>query len=633
MKKIVLYTLLMLLFTSAIRAEKYPVEGIPEELIKNAKAVVRKEVISFSLNGDFTATQKEHKVITVLNENGYRQAVLVYFYDKFKKIKSIDGAIYNAEGEEIEKIKSLDILDVSAVSNFSIYEDNRIKVYQPNVRTYPFTIEYEVEIKHDGIFNFPIWHVFKDYNVSTEKSYYSVEVPESMNLNYYTTQTGLEPEVIKSEGKVQYKWKYYNFKSIESEDFSTNILNNSPAVYMATDKFELEGVEGSLESWQALGEWMEELQKEALNLPPATVQEILELTKGIPDTLNKIAAVYKYMQDKTRYVSIQIGIGGWKPFDAATVDRTGYGDCKALTNYTRALLKAAGIDSYYTVVRAGKKAVPMITDFTMNQFNHAILCVPHQKDTIWLECTSQDNPFAYLGPFTDDRDVLVINEKGQGEIAHTTKYGKEDNRCDRYISVKMDQQGKLHTKISTRYSGLFYEDVRNKLINPGPDAEKELYENLPLSNFKIISSNYQLLNESSPLVQEKIDLEVNGYMQVMGTRRFFSPNMLNKLTKTPAEEENRISDVFIRRSYMENDTVILHMEEGLIPEAIPENTSISSDFGNYTSSYQLKGDKFIYIRHLEIKRGQFSPEEYPKLTAFFKDIYKADHLNVVFVKQ
>lgn len=580
MKKIMLYIHLMLLFTPAIRAEKYPVDGIPEELLENAKAVVRKEVLSFSLNEDFTATQKEHKVITVLNENGYRQAVLVYFYDKFRKIKSIDGAIYNAEGEEIEKIKSIDILDVSAVSNFSIYEDNRIKAYQPNVRTYPFTIEYELEIKHDGVFNFPIWHVFKDYNVSTEKSYYSIEVPESMNLNYYSTQTGLEPEVIKSEGKVQHKWKYFNFKSIEPEDFSTNILNNTPAVYMATDKFELEGVEGSLESWQSLGEWMEELQKDALNLPEPTIQEIQNLTSEIPDTLDKIAAVYKYMQDKTRYVSIQIGIGGWKPFDAATVDRTGYGDCKALTNYTRALLQAVGIDSYYTVVRAGKSAVPMITDFTMNQFNHAILCVPYQKDTIWLECTSQDNPFAYLGTFTDNRDVLVINEKGQGEIAKTTEYGIKDNRCDRKISINMDPQGKLHTKISTRYSGLFFEDVRNKLLNPGPDAEKELYENLPLSNFIINNSNYKLLNESKPLVQEDLDLEVNGYMQVMGTRRFFSPNMLNKLIKTPSEEEDRRSEVFIRRSYMENDTVILHLADGLIPEAIPENTSITSDFGH-----------------------------------------------------
>ena len=55
------------------------------------------------------------------------------------------------------------------------------------------------------------------------------------------------------------------------------------------------------------------------------------------DPIEKAKIVYKYMQEKTRYISVQVGIGGFKPMLAKDVDRLGYGDCKALSNYTKAL--------------------------------------------------------------------------------------------------------------------------------------------------------------------------------------------------------------------------------------------------------------------------------------------------------
>src|SRR5574342_1196313 len=105
-----------------------------------------------------------------------------------------------------------------------------------------------------------------------------------------------------------------------------------------------------MNSWQDFGKFIYALKQGRDELPPEIKQKVHELTDGIADTKEKINVLYGYMQKNTRYVSIQLGIGGWQPFDAKYVAKKGYGDCKALSNYMYSILKEAGIKSYYAVI-------------------------------------------------------------------------------------------------------------------------------------------------------------------------------------------------------------------------------------------------------------------------------------------
>lgn len=146
-------------------------------------------------------------------------------------------------------------------------------------------------------------------------------------------------------------------------------------------------------------------------LDVSTIEKIKSLVAGVTNPIEKAKIVYKFVQDKTRYISVQIGIGGWEPIAANQVDKVGYGDCKGLTNYTKALLDAVGITSYFTLVYAQQKR-NIVKDFSSMQGNHAILNIPNNGNDIWLECTSQTISFGFLGDFTDDRDVLVVTPEG-----------------------------------------------------------------------------------------------------------------------------------------------------------------------------------------------------------------------------
>ena len=203
-----------------------------------------------------------------------------------------------------------------------------------------------------------------------------------------------------------------------------------------------------MDTWENYAKWIMLLNKDRNVMPDQSKKQAHELTKNAKSTEEKVRILYEYMQNKTRYVGIQLGIGGFQPFEASVVDQTGYGDCKALSNYMVTLLKEVGITANYTLIRAGANAPAMDISFPSSQFNHVIVAVPNETDTLWLECTSQTNPFGYLGDFTGDRYALMITDVG-GKIVKTPAYTASQNtqRCtgDVFIELTGDAKAKIKT--------------------------------------------------------------------------------------------------------------------------------------------------------------------------------------------
>ncbi|MFN8889035.1 MAG: DUF3857 domain-containing protein [Cyclobacteriaceae bacterium] len=609
---------------------KYPVSSIPQNMKDGMYAVVREDFYRFEIISINRSRQKVHKVITILNENGKQFATEAVYYDKLEKVISISGIAYDANGVQIKKLKGNEIIDRSAYDGVSLFTDNRYKLMDLEQSTYPYTVEFEYETEMKYLYSIPSFSLYTDDEVSIEKETYEIEYPIALKPRYKLNSI----EEPKKENLGSNEKLIWSFTNIKPEKFEKFAKNNVPNFLIGPSEFEYDGYRGSMKSWNELGKWQILLNEGRCTLPASTFAKVKEITKNLSTTEEKTKAIYEWLQSKTRYVSIQRGIGGFQPFDASVVDLNSYGDCKALSNYMVSLLKAAGVNGYYTLIYGGREERMIPADFTIDRFNHIIVNVPNGKDTLWLECTSQTNPFGYLGDFTGDRYALMITDEG-GKLVRTPKLKTEQNTQLQKVEVVLDKLGNAKAKVTTAYSGLQYENNGLSFrINCSYDEQKKwLQENLRIPSFELGAFNMINKKDKVPTAIVNVELTLNRYASVSGKRIFVTPNLMNRTTYIPPKAETRKNPVIFKSSYVDVDTIVYSIPEEIYPEFIPQPVKISSRYGEYEATFKFDQGKLIYIRKLKMIPGEHPPAAYSELVDFYKGINKADNTKLVFLSK
>jgi len=612
---------------------EYDVKNIPDSLMKNANVVKRKEEIRFEIV-DLGKTREYVKyAITVLNENGDDDAVFGAYYDKLRSIESIDGILYDANGKKLKSVKKADIQDLSGTESSNLADDARYKMHRFYYKIYPYTVEYEVEYKNNHTMYFPQWEPQESVHYAVQESRMIVVCPNEYKFRYKAFNYNKEPVINPTKSGREFSWEVNNVPAIENEYASPGWNQMTTTVYLGPEQFQIEGYSGNMQSWQDLGKFTNALKSGRDELPDDVRQKVHQLADGIKDPKEKVRVLYEFLQQNTRYVSIQLGIGGWQPFDAKYVASKKYGDCKALSNYMCALLKEAGIRSCYTLIRAGEHARQILEDFPSQQFNHVILCVPMTRDTMWLECTSAVLPAGYLSGFTSDRFALIVDESG-GKLVRTPKYGLKENIAVRKINASISNDGNLEATSKAFYKAMQQDDLEELINAYSKEKIMEMLKKLiDLPTYDVSKFDYKEEKSSiPPVVDEMLELTVNNYAQVSGKRIFINPNILNRSYVKLKPDDSRKYDLVLRQEMNDIDSVEIEIPTGYHTEAVPSDQKIESKFGRYLSSTKVSTEKIVYYRQTERFSGRFPPTEYDNLVKYYEQVYKADRSKVVLVK-
>jgi hypothetical protein len=624
MKNLTLSLLLVCFASHLFAQENYAASQILPTLLRNANIVVRQYDATLTIKNKAEATYTEHKVITLLNDGASKSNTEVFYYDDLQNIEDLEAAVYDGYGTLVRKIKKKDIKDLKPFEKF--VNDGRCKIIEFPRLVYPYTIEYTITWQFNGIFQFPMFAPQTDAKESIQHARFSVETPSGYNIR---AKEYFVPAACKT-GK--YQWTFTNVPPLSNEPFMISSELPLPRIILAPSQFSIEGYEGEMSEWKTFGQFINTLNKGRDNVPEATVQKIQQLTADCTDDVCKVERVFGYLQESTRYFYIGLGIGGWQPMEAKDVDNYKYGDCKALSNYTVALLGAVGVKAHYCLVLAlPHKQHGLDTSFPSNHFNHAFVCVPLANDTIWLECTSQTISCGYLGDHTDNRPVCLISDKG-GTIVRTPVYDETKNTTVQHTTLTLATDGSAMLHSDDVYRCLSMDEL-GWTESSAEARKKALYASVALSDFEISRDTIVLKKGRFPELRHELDLTVFKYAAASGKRLFVPAVALAPKVSIPAMDSvRRYSVQATSRGYTQENHLIIKVPEGFSLENGIEPIEYNSVFGHYRLDITNEPGQLVVHRKLVMNNSLQSKDKYTEFVNFCKNISKADKTKLVLAK-
>ena len=600
-------------------------------LDKNSHSILKESKTELSILDEKNFILKKHYKIIIKNKYADKLKNVHVFYDDFRKVKKANIIVRDIGGTVIEEYKLKDFEDrVYDYSN--IDSDDRYKVLSPPITNYPFEVEVSYEVNNSASLFYSVWQPQYD-KMSVIDAHLKVVDYTQNNLRFHS-KNAEEPQIKNQEGYKTYTWRLSNAMPIEYESYNTISEDYFTTVFLAPKRFEMDGHAGDLSDWKSFGKWINTLNSSRNNLSEAHKADIYSLNLKKESTKETIKSIYRYLQQTTRYISIQIGIGGYQPFESAQVHEKKYGDCKGLSFYTQSLLDLFGIKSYYTLINAGERAKSLNTNFSDARFNHAILTVPIEKDTIFLECTSQTVPFGYAGTFTGNRKALLI-DGNQSKIINTQKYSPSDNLHQTTTHVALNlEEGSSNVVINKTLKGTEIEHNYFLFQQQESDLKKKhwVLDNFEWGEAIEIDSLFfrEIIGYTTP--KSGFDIVFTNKKEVVkrGNRIFISPKKyLSKKPKVP-KETKRKTPVRIRFGYQVNDTIRYELDTtGYSIENKQDDVIIQSKFGSYKRSVEKTEKQIILHRFFQLEDGVYDPSEYEKFKDFLKQVRRNDSRKII----
>lgn len=545
-------------------------------------------------------------------------------YGYLNKINDLKASI--SQRGNTRKIKKTDIKDYSAVSSYSIYEENRIKYIKFSNTSYPYTVNISYEIEYNTTKFLPVYQPMT-FNNAVENSSFTIINESDLGLNTKVFQKQYFDVIEENATTCHYEIK--DQEMIPIEDNLPSINQILPMVFIATDKFTIEKYEVDNSNWESLANFYFELNNTEESISAALKAELLALTKNLKTDREKAIAIYKKTQEDLRYVSVQLGIGGWKAFSPQYVEEHKYGDCKAMSCYLKACLEAVEIQANMVIINSSYNADIASKDFVSSRFNHAILYIPSLD--MWLDATQKYAPSGYLGPRMSDKFTMVLDAE-KSYVKQTPNLQKDNNQISILLNTKIEA---TQTKFEVAIKNEGYYDYRNRellLSSSAKELEKYYYEtrDFSIENLSPISFDVE---ENEPVSNLAYNYTSSTFPVASGNR-FFLPILSDYQMENPLKKTSeRVHPFQFQLSKTVNFTNNISLPEKYTVEYLPENISLESDFGNYQLRLTHNENTITIQRTYTIKHGFFEATLYQEAFDFFQKIQRADTEEIVLIKK
>jgi hypothetical protein len=612
---------------------------------KKVPAVVLVDESTMTVGEDGRVTTVSTFAIRILLREGREEAIAREMYetdsDKVKEMK----AWLLRPGGSVKKYGKDETTDMAADSN-DVYNEARYKMISAvDDAESGAVFGYQTVTESRTFFNQTQWYF--QSNLPSLFSRVTVNVPAGWHASGTTFNHAEVKPVVNG---TSYTWELRDLPFVEEEPRSPSFHSIIPrlAIAYGPDPGTAQSANVvTYNNWGDVSRWYSELTEPQVTLNDNIATKARELTASAKTELEKIDAVGRYVQN-LKYISIQIGVGRFRPHAAAEVFAKSYGDCKDKANLMRAMLKALHITAYPVLIYSGDRTHVQQNWVSPSQFNHCIVAVQVGDETdaptvikhselgrlLIFDATDDDTPVGDL-PDHEQGSWALIAAGTKGSLVQMPVTPPEANRLVREANVELSGDGSIKSVISESSMGQAAVRERGALRHLSKPEYSHMIESwISQGATGAKLSKIEPVDEGAAgKFKLNVEFAVKGYAQLMQDRLLvFKPAIVSRSEALAFTDTKRKYPVNLT-SRAFSETVRVKLPSGFDVDELPDPLKLETSFGSYSASYEVRDGQLVFTRAMIQKGGIIPVEEYSAVRNFYERIRATEQAPVVLAKK
>jgi transglutaminase-like putative cysteine protease len=545
------------------------------------------------------------------------------FYNSFSKINSF---------KQLEKIKGAFgvkrnynvgyAIDHSASGSDFFSDDSRVKYFNISFSGYgdATRVETEKKIFDSKYFTSLYFHTY----FPVKEKIIRIKVPDWLVVDFREFNfEGYKIEKKKKQEKnyTLYTYRLQNIPAMKNEENSIGSAYQWPHIIPVVQSFTIDGntVQG-FKDVSDLYKWYSYLCKKSNNKPDDLKAKVAELVKGKATDMEKVKAIFYWVQDNIRYIAFEDGLAGFIPAPAQEVLNYKYGDCKGMANLLTEMMKLAGFQSYITWI--GTKHLPY--DYTLPSLcvdNHCINTTIVDGKEFFLDGTEKFIPMGEYAFRIQGKEILIgkgekyevkkipVTEKEQNKVITKTTFELKDNLLKGHVKVTLT--GNERTGFHQ-----FYHDL------PTERKKEVLQRFMQFGNQNLVVNNIKtsdLSNRETAITIEG-DIDLSNYVITDNKDIYMGLDFFPETLNDYMPDKNRQHDYEIHSNYVSEYETELLLPTGYKVISMPEPINEKMNDYGVSAAYSAKGNKINFKKSTYFANNRIRKPDFENWKAFAKKL-------------
>lgn len=604
----ILFAFVILLISSTVLADDIPENG----------ARVVSDIREFNIKGN-GYIYSVHKKLLIYNKKGQEYGSLSILENSHSHLKKVLIRVSDENGSEIYSHSKKDMTKVCGYDGTSLYNDDCTYYMELNAPAFPYYIEYDYIQEFESLFF--LQGVWVDRDIPIDRLSYSLIYPAGFAFQSKLDHMDLQTSTVSTIDGVVTKWEVANLPALKKATYLPYTISRDSWLKLAAERYTFDDYAFGGLSWQEIGRFYNKMAEKKYSE-----------TKDSAVNPKTIKEIYDNVIDNIRYVAIQIGVGGWQPYEADLTRERMFGDCKDMSTLLISDLRQNGYTAYPALVLTRDEG-PIDVDFPQNRFNHVICFAIVDNDTIWMDPTCDFCPYGDIPVSDEDIKVLAIDEEG-GRIVTTPSSGADDNQVIRNTEIHIGSDYFYNINCELTVTGEIATRYRYYISGADKDEQSRLMDVLfDTKDNHLKISSYHFEYEDSIYLPLKIIVSAVSLKQIdrLGGKSYINPFVFNKPSGIETLDlDKRTLPLRINFPYSVSDSISLSWDDTLKVDSVilPENDSLRTDFGMLDFKSAEQADKVAISFGKKYFNYQIIADQIEEFSQFCKKLDQLTSRNV-----